>query len=84
MRSMSEAQSAENDAVRSVSDPRFHQGSYDLGHREGESCRDADYVYAITEFTDWPEDVEVTPQAVAERLAALESEVAATRVIPPG
>lgn len=79
-------QSAENDPVESVTDPRFHQGSYYLGHREGERCRDAEYTFAITEFTDWPDDVEVTPQSVAERLRILEEEAeeAATRPIPPG
>lgn len=47
-------------------------GDYETGYREGENSRSADFQGAVTEWTDWPEGVEVTPQAVADRLAMLE------------
>lgn len=47
---------------------------YERGHRDGESCRDADWVHAIGEVEWWPDDVEPTPSLVATVLGNLITE----------
>lgn len=46
--------------------------AYEIGYGEGESNRQADYDAVLAEFTDWPAQVEVTPQAIADRLNGLQ------------
>jgi hypothetical protein len=38
--------------VKTVDDPRFHEPSYELGYREGESSADADWIEAFNEEWD--------------------------------
>jgi hypothetical protein len=48
---------------------------YEIGYRDGESSRDADYYSVITEETEWPDNVEVTPEALAKYIKSLESRI---------
>jgi hypothetical protein len=49
---------------------------YELGHREGESCHAADWIFALGEYCELPEEVDpAMPTQVAKYIAGLQEEV---------
>lgn len=48
---------------------------YDKGYKDGESSLNADYHFALTENTNWPEDKEIWPSTVAAYIKELEAKV---------
>lgn len=51
-----------------MSDESYREG-YEVGHREGEGCREVDWTSALSEVL--PDEVEATPSAVAAYIAAV-------------
>ncbi len=48
---------------------------YDAGYTDGENSKGADWCFALTEFSDWPESVEIEPMTAAHYVAGLQGEV---------
>lgn len=59
-----------------MSEPRSAEwnAGYEVGHDEGESCRNADWDFALSEIAGVPDDVVAGPTAVAEWIVALRRE----------
>jgi hypothetical protein len=51
------------------------QAVYDVGYREGESNREADWQFALDEHCSLPDDVEPEPIPVAEYINRLQAVV---------
>ena len=46
--------------------------SYEQAHEDGESCANADWDFALTEWCQLPDDVDIAPTAIAQYIAKLQ------------